>query len=106
MSREEIKTEYGSGVGTLSWMLGLVPGEDDAPTWSFGLDENAPRPGGFPPVSCGVCCKPALISMHAAGPVVGVLGRLSRTDPKVALHDPLGAAWSSEYPPCDMEVVL
>lgn len=105
MSREEIMAEYGRGASTLSWAMGLVPGGEDEPTWSFGLSEDGPCPGGFVPSVCGVCSQRAILSEHAASPTMGVVGRLRHGDPMIPYHDPLGAAWSAAQPDLRAEAV-
>lgn len=106
MSREEIAREYGAGSGSLSWALGLVPGDDDEPTWSFGLDSAAPAIGGFVPVSCGVCCQRVILSQYALSPTLRILERLRRGDPMIPYHDPLGSAWDAHSPDGSAEVYL
>lgn len=110
MTRDEIANEYGTGAATLTWSLGLVPGEADEPTWSFGPTPGEYGPGGFVPVPCGVCGQRAVLSSHATKPLVGILERLRadprRGDPVIAFHDPLGSAWSAEFPEPTGEVYL
>jgi hypothetical protein len=106
MTREEIEAEYGRGGASLAWAMGLVPGGEDEPTWSFGPDEDGAWPGGFVPTVCGVCCQRSILSQHATSPAMGVLGKLRDGDPMIPYHDPLGAAWSASQPDPKAEAVL